>query len=300
MYNLIMVAKDRFWENSPATFDRSRIFEYTSDPLERRFSRLEGPELEKMLSLPCLFSYERGAPFSSYIGRVSSFRKRDKEVRIDFELDPALPTISPDHLQRLEWELDIAEWEFNRTHWAIKDVDLLQELVGAGLVTEEQRAASFFPHNYKQNIERDYIARPSIFRIPEPGIEDDLVSVMRPFDPGFKKLQIALDETCNALGLRCLDVNQVWNETEIIQDVFSLIYRSRAVICDFSNRNPNVFYEAGIAHTLGRAVIPIVQNPKDIPFDLQHHRYVHYLPNSEGLGVLKEQVTKRIKYLFEL
>ncbi len=119
MYNLIIVAKDRFWENSPATFNRSRIFEYTSDPLERRFSRLEGSELEEMLSLPCLFSYERGAPSSSYIGRVSSFRKRDKKVRIDFELDPALPAISPDHLQRLEWELDIAEWEFNRTHWAI-------------------------------------------------------------------------------------------------------------------------------------------------------------------------------------
>ncbi len=297
MYNLIMVAQDGVWKSSPTTFSRSRIFEYTSDPLKRRFNRLKGPELKEMLSLPCLFSYERGVPSSSYIGRITNFRKRDMEVRIDFELDSALPAISPDHLQRLEWELDIAEWEFNRTHWAIKDVDLLQELVGARLVTEEQRAVSFFPHNYEQNIDRNYTVRPSAFRIPATGIEDDLISVMRPFDPAFEDVQVALNETCNALELRCFDVKQVWDEPEIIQDVFSLIYRSRAVICDFSNKNPNVFYEAGIAHTLGREVIPIVQNPEDIPFDLRHHRHIQYLPNNEGLESLKRQVTSRIKTL---
>ncbi len=293
MYNLIMVAQDGVWKSSPAIFDRSRIFEYTLDRLKRRFSLLEGPELEEMLSLPCLFSYERGTHSSSHIGRIRSFCKRSKEIRIDFELDPTLPAISPDDLKRLEWELDISESEFNRTHWAIKDVDLILKLVEVGLVMEEQLAASFFNINCEQNV----TVRPSIFRIPANGIEDVLISVMRPFDPAFEDLQVALNETCNALELRCFDVKQVWDESEIIQDVFSLIYRSRAVICDFSNKNPNVFYEAGIAHTLGREVIPIVQNPEDIPFDLRHHRYIRYLPNNEGLESLKREVASRIKTL---
>jgi hypothetical protein len=67
-----------------------------------------------------------------------------------------------------------------------------------------------------------------------------------------------------------------------MQDIVSLIDRSRVVICDCTGRNPNVFYEIGIAHTLGREVILITQNPVDIPFDLRHLRYVPYLNNAEG------------------
>jgi len=57
-------------------------------------------------------------------------------------------------------------------------------------------------------------------------------------------------------------------------------------LCDCTGRNPNVFYEAGIAHTLGREVILITQNEQDIPFDLRHRRYIRYLDNVEGRDVL--------------
>jgi hypothetical protein len=79
-----------------------------------------------------------------------------------------------------------------------------------------------------------------------------------------------------------------------IQDVVSLIDRSRVVVCDCSGRNANVFYEAGIAHTLGREVIPITQNPADIPFDLQQIRYIHYLNNKQGRAALKKALQERL------
>jgi hypothetical protein len=71
--------------------------------------------------------------------------------------------------------------------------------------------------------------------------------------------------------------DDIWDENEILQDIFSLIYRSSIVVCDFTQQNPNVFYEAGIAHTLGRSVVPISQNEHDVPFDLKHHRYLKYV-----------------------
>ena len=74
----------------------------------------------------------------------------------------------------------------------------------------------------------------------------------------------------------------------------SLIDRSRVVICDCTGRNPNVFYEIGIAHTLGREVISITQNPEDIPFDLRHLRYVHYLNNAEGRQALCAALEARL------
>jgi len=80
-----------------------------------------------------------------------------------------------------------------------------------------------------------------------------------------------------------------------LQDISrTTIDRSRVVICDCTGRNPNVFYEIGIAHTLGREVILITQIDADIPFDLRHLRYVTYLNNGEGLAVLYAKLEPRL------
>ena len=89
----------------------------------------------------------------------------------------------------------------------------------------------------------------------------------------------------------------MWEGTTVIQDVFSLIYQSSIVVVDFTGRNPNVFYETGIAHTLGKHVVPITQNDADVPFDLRHHRYLRYLPNTEGLQELASKLTLRLTTL---
>ncbi len=103
-----------------------------------------------------------------------------------------------------------------------------------------------------------------------------------------------LCQAAQAAGLRCRRADDIWENPAIIQDVVSLIDRSRVVICDCTGRNPNVFYEIGIAHTLGRDVILITQSESDIPFDLRHLRYVKYLNNGEGLSSLRSQLEPRL------
>ena len=80
-----------------------------------------------------------------------------------------------------------------------------------------------------------------------------------------------------------------------MQDIFDLIFSSRIVVVDYTGRNPNVLYETGIAHTLGKTVIPITQSLDDIPFDLKPHRALKYLPNKEGLQDLVDGLSSRIK-----
>ena len=58
-----------------------------------------------------------------------------------------------------------------------------------------------------------------------------------------------------------------------------------------------MFYEAGIAHTLGKHVIPIAQTLKDIPFDLRHHRTLTYLNNQEGRAAMQAILSNRIAHL---
>ena len=120
-----------------------------------------------------------------------------------------------------------------------------------------------------------------------------------PFQSEFTPVYETIKKTCSDLKLTCTRTDEIWEEPEVINDIFSLIFRSNVVICDFSGRNSNVFYEAGIAHTLGRKVVPLVQNPEDIPFDLRQHRFIKYLNNGEGLNALRDQLAPRLRTLTE-
>lgn len=138
---------------------------------------------------------------------------------------------------------------------------------------------------------------PSVFNVPKKPVENNLVSVMMPFAMEFDNVLETIKAACSNTGMSCYRVDDLWNNSTIVQDIFELIYRSSIVIVDFSGRNPNVFYEAGIAHTLGKNVIPITQSIDDIPFDLRQHRVLNYLNNSEGRQELKKGLEKRLKVL---
>jgi hypothetical protein len=139
-----------------------------------------------------------------------------------------------------------------------------------------------------------------VFKIAEhENIDPALVSAIMPIDPAFNAVYESIREAADNVGLRCERADDIWENSVIIQDVVSLIDRSRIVICDCTGRNPNVFYEAGIAHTLGREVILITQKDDDIPFDLQHLRYVKYLNNGEGRTELKQSLQNRMQTLLE-
>lgn len=136
---------------------------------------------------------------------------------------------------------------------------------------------------------------PSVFEVPTEPLDPRLVAVMMPFTPEFTPVYAAIRQACDETNwFSPKRADDIWDHSTVIQDVFSLIFRSRVVICDYSGRNPNVFYEAGIAHTLGKTVIPLTQSKADIPFDVSHHRYLSYLNNREGLASMKETLRDRL------
>lgn len=232
-------------------------------------------------------------------GGLRPSKTRARVVRVEYQLEENLPPIPAAKVKELRLELDIGDWEMTRTHWAVKDIDLLPALIDAGIIKDEdirrQRKDSRLIRFGLTKPVTEIHVRPSVFRVPSGKAEHDLVSVMMPFEMAFDGVYAAIKAACKAGKLRCQRADDIWEEAEVIQDVFSLIYRSRVVICDFTGRNPNVFYEAGIAHTLGKLVIPIVQNDADIPFDLRHLRFIRYLNNDEGRKDLTTQVSEKLR-----
>lgn len=138
---------------------------------------------------------------------------------------------------------------------------------------------------------------PTVFNVPNEKPDPKLVAVMMPFGAAYAGVHQAIKGACSAAGLSCQRVDDIWQESTLINDIFGLIWRSSIVVCDFTGRNPNVFYECGIAHTLGKHVVPITQSSGDVPFDVQHHRFLQYLNNGEGLKALQDGLEQRLRTL---
>jgi hypothetical protein len=274
MFNLIMRHFD--WNDPSSSMHSGRMFEYTDREIRAQFEQDQQPLLDRLAALPCLFMPEGRQDEICRIGSIVRPRVIGGEVRFSYTLDPAVPPLA----NKLVWDnrgrFDMPDdFEFSRNHWAVKELDLYQFLLG--------------------NV-RPRRQRPNIFQIAEhESIEQQLVSVMMPFDAGFDNVYGAIQQAAGNCGLVSRRADEIWEAPGIIQDVVNLIDRARIVICDCTNRNPNVFYEAGIAHTLGREVIIITQSRNDIPFDLRHLRNIQYLNNGEGLGTLTQALQSRMQ-----
>lgn len=83
----------------------------------------------------------------------------------------------------------------------------------------------------------------------------------------------------------------------VLEQVWERINECTFLIADLTGQNPNVMYEIGIAHTVGRPVMLITQSIDDIPFDLRHLRYVHYHNNAEGLALLVKMIQSALPRL---
>jgi hypothetical protein len=75
-----------------------------------------------------------------------------------------------------------------------------------------------------------------------------------------------------------------------MRDVWWSICQSKAVVADCTDKNPNVFYEIGLAHTIGKPVVLITQREADIPFDLRQIRYVAYDSSLDGIERLADSL----------
>lgn len=102
------------------------------------------------------------------------------------------------------------------------------------------------------------------------------------------------------LGLSCNRADDIFSASSIMGDVWSAIYHADACIVDCTGRNPNVFYELGIAHTLGRITIPIAQSIDDIPSDLRHLRFIVYQYTPPGMQQFEAALTKTLQSELEL
>jgi hypothetical protein len=106
----------------------------------------------------------------------------------------------------------------------------------------------------------------------------DSCFVMQPFKaPLGDYYEKAYKPAIEKAGLKAVRADaEIFGTGKIMDQIWSGINKARVLVAELTNRNPNVFYELGLAHALRKPVVLVSSNEGDVPFDLQHIRVIYY------------------------
>lgn len=138
-----------------------------------------------------------------------------------------------------------------------------------------------------------------IFKSKISSVDKNICFVLMPFkeswsDEIFKLIKSSVE----SLGFQCLRADDL-NGQIIIEDIWIKINQAGFIIADVTGRNPNVMYEVGIAHTVGRPTLLLTQNTKEIPFDFTHLRHIDYKTTFSGPKELKRKLKEAIENIYK-
>lgn len=106
----------------------------------------------------------------------------------------------------------------------------------------------------------------------------DTCFVVMPFAPphGSYYLQV-YEPAIKKAGLKPVRADsEIFGAGKIIDQIWTGINAAKVLVAELTTKNPNVFYELGLAHALKKPVVLVSSNDKDVPFDLQHIRVIYY------------------------
>jgi len=127
-------------------------------------------------------------------------------------------------------------------------------------------------------------------------LDKNLIFVLTPFHPSERSTFSTIVEAFDSYGARIVRGDEQSVRGDILSHIIKLMLSSRLVIADVSSRNPNVMYELGIAHALGKDVVMISNTKDELPFDINSRRIIFYDEPSELVHKLRREIGRKIFY----
>jgi len=131
---------------------------------------------------------------------------------------------------------------------------------------------------------------------PKP-VPKEVCFVMMPFEEPFVSYFKAIIKP--AIESSNLDPRQgdsLFRSSPIMADIWQMIQDAKIIIAVLTGKNPNVFYEMGLAHAIGKPIILISETMIDVPFDLHSLRVILYNKNNPSWGAeLKTKILSALE-----
>jgi hypothetical protein len=174
-------------------------------------------------------------------------------------------------------------------------VDAKLEGIAAQLIVDEYR-------RHRNSLAQFHFS--PLFGPPSPILKPNQCFVIGPFNAARTIIyNTVIKPTVEANGCSCQRVDETHENRAITQTIWHSLCEAHFVIADLTEGNANVFYELGIAHTLGKEVILIeeesTQEPRKRMFDTYSLAAILYKPDVQGGFALRDQLDARIKKTLE-
>lgn len=121
--------------------------------------------------------------------------------------------------------------------------------------------------------------------------------VLMPFHTRFLDTFRVIQEACKETGAYAQRVDEQVFGKSILEQIYNQIAKADLIVADMTGQNPNVFYEVGYAHALGKRVILLTRKMDDIPFDLRQFRHIVY--GEENHEILRSELPKWVLWALE-
>jgi tetratricopeptide (TPR) repeat protein len=124
--------------------------------------------------------------------------------------------------------------------------------------------------------------------------------VLMPYGPGFDEIyRSAVQPAVLATGLRVLRHDDLTRPSLTGSRIWEGLREADIVVADVTGKNPNVFYELGITHAIGKPTVLIARDSLDVPFDLKHLRVIVYKTDPRSLEILRGQLKDALRRVIE-
>lgn len=125
--------------------------------------------------------------------------------------------------------------------------------------------------------------------------------VLMPFHEPFNKYyRSIIQPSILEAGIDSLRADEIYRPSEIIKDIYDYIKNAKVLIAELTGRNPNVLYELGYGHAIGKTAILMTQTMEDVPFDLRGFRCLIYdTTDPDWANTLKTRLVQFIKSVGE-
>ncbi len=99
-----------------------------------------------------------------------------------------------------------------------------------------------------------------------------------------------------AAGLKPHRADDHYRPSAIVHDICGYTKKPAVILADLTGKNPNVFYELGLAHAIAKPAVLVSASIEDVPFDLRSLRVITYDKNAPDWGaVLGDRITAALE-----
>jgi hypothetical protein len=124
--------------------------------------------------------------------------------------------------------------------------------------------------------------------------------VFMPFKANFLRIyEKLIKPTLERNDIAAMKADDIYSPTPISDDIRNYTKKASLIIADVTNDNPNVLYELGQAHALGKETIIITQSERDVPSDFSHIRFLKYDDDEKGWQSLESSLDRAIRSITE-